>query len=80
MTPEEKAQFDKIGRTNVLALFKQPGLQESTRQAAYEWVAEDDRNNARRSSDAARDARWAMYAAWAAAIAAIIAATAAIVK
>jgi hypothetical protein len=78
MTEEQRAQFDRMGRTLVLGLFAEAALQETTKRAAYEWISEDDRRIERRTSDAARNARHAIYAAWVAAAAAMIAAIAAI--
>lgn len=82
MTPEERAKFDKMGRTLVWDYLQAPGLQESTRKAIYEWISDDDRACARRN-EASRDeqmatARSAKNAAWIAAVAAIIAAIAAV--
>lgn len=81
MTPDaHKAELDRLGRTNVMDLLKEPTIREGRRQAIYRWLSDDDRNNAQIISEQRRDARRAMYAAWVAAIAAMIAAVAAIVK
>ena len=73
MTPEQRAQFDKLGRTGVLGTLKMEALPETTRRAAIEWISDDDRQRDRRD-------RRTLYAAIIAAIAAIIAAIAAIVS
>jgi hypothetical protein len=73
LTAEQRAEFDALGRTNVLALLQAPALQEDTRRGINLWLAENDRQRGRRDM-------WTMIAAIVAAIAAIVAAIAAIIK
>jgi hypothetical protein len=76
MTDEQRAEFDRMGLTNVLNYLKEPTLPENQRQAVYTWLSDYERRREASQAEQASLAREASEAASRAASAAERAASA----
>jgi hypothetical protein len=77
MTDEQRARFDRMGRTQVEAFLKEVAVQENDRQAGRQWLSEDEHRRDDSQAEQASLARKAIEEASRAAAAAERAAAAA---